>query len=316
MKKISILIPCYNEEASLPLLYNELVELMNSHSNYAWEVLMINDGSKDRTLEIIKDLRKKDNRICYVDLSRNFGKEKAMLAGFDYVTGDCMVIMDADLQHPPIVIKEMLQKWEAGYDDIYAKRKSRGKEPWLRKKSSLLFYKILQKTTKIEILPNVGDFRLLDRKCIESLKLLRETERYTKGMFCWIGYHKTFVEFEQHERIAGTSSWNFWSLFSLAIEGIVSFTTVPLRLASIFGAFTAFLAFLYMIYILIKTIIWGDPVGGFPTLISVILFLGGLQLLALGIIGEYIGRIFKESKKRPVYLVREYNNKIILTQNK
>lgn len=316
MKKISILIPCYNEEASLPLLYNELVKLMNSHSNYAWEILMINDGSKDQTLEIIKDLRNKDNRICYVDLSRNFGKEKAMLAGFDYVTGDCMVIMDADLQHPPIVIKEMLQKWEAGYDDIYAKRKSRGKEPWLRKKFSLLFYKILQKTTKIEILPNVGDFRLLDRKCIESLKLLRETERYTKGMFCWIGYHKTFVEFEQHERIAGTSSWNFWSLFSLAIEGIVSFTTVPLRLASIFGAFTAFLAFLYMIYILIKTIIWGDPVGGFPTLISVILFLGGLQLLALGIIGEYIGRIFKESKKRPVYLVREYNNKIILTQNK
>lgn len=247
MKKISILIPCYNEEASLPLLYNELVKLMDSHTNYAWEVLMINDGSKDRTLEIIKDLRNKDNRICYVDLSRNFGKEKAMLAGFDYVTGDCMVIMDADLQHPPIVIKEMLQKWEAGYDDIYAKRKSRGKEPWLRKKFSLLFYKILQKTTKIEILPNVGDFRLLDRKCIESLKLLRETERYTKGMFCWIGYHKTFVEFEQHERIAGTSSWNFWSLFSLAIEGIVSFTTVPLRLASIFGAFTAFLAFLYMI---------------------------------------------------------------------
>lgn len=316
MKKISILVPCYNEEASLPLLYNELVKLMNSHSNYAWEILMINDGSKDRTFEIIKDLRKKDNRVCYVDLSRNFGKEKAMLAGFDYVTGDCMVIMDADLQHPPYIINEMIKKWEEGYDDVYAKRKSRGKEPWLRKKFSLLFYKILQKTTKIEILPNVGDFRLLDRKCIESLKLLRETERYTKGMYCWIGYHKTFVEFEQHERIAGTTSWNFWSLFSLAIEGIVSFTTVPLRLASIFGTFTAFLAFLYMIYILIKTIIWGDPVGGFPTLISVVLFLGGLQLLALGIIGEYIGRIFKESKKRPVYLVREYNDKIILVQNK
>ena len=315
MKKVSILIPCYNEEVSLPLLYNELVKLMNFHSDYIWEVLMINDGSKDKTLDIIKNLRRNDNRICYVDLSRNFGKEKAMLAGFDYVTGDCMVIMDADLQHPPIVVKEMLQKWEAGYDDIYAKRKSRGREPWIRKKFSLLFYKILQKTTKIEILPNIGDFRLLDRKCIESLKLLRETERYTKGMFCWIGYHKTFVEFEQHERIAGASSWNFWSLLSLAIEGIVSFTTVPLRFASIFGAFAAFLAFLYMIYILIKTVIWGDPVGGFPTLISVILFLGGLQLLALGIIGEYIGRIFKESKKRPVYLVREYNDKIILSQS-
>lgn len=169
MKKISILIPCYNEEASLPLLYKELVKLMNSHPNYAWEILMINDGSKDRTLEIIKDLRKKDNRICYVDLSRNFGKEKAMLAGFDYVTGDCMVIMDADLQHPPYIVNEMITKWEAGYDDVYAKRKSRGKEPWLRKQFSLLFYKILQKTTKIEILPNIGDFRLLDRKCIESL---------------------------------------------------------------------------------------------------------------------------------------------------
>ena len=170
MKKISILIPCYNEEASLPLLYNELVKLMDAHCDYEWEVLMVNDGSKDKTLEVIKALRNKDNRICYVDLSRNFGKEKAMLAGFDYTTGDCLVIMDADLQHPPHVVSEMIAKWEEGYDDVYAKRKSRGKEPWLRKQFSLLFYKILQKTTKIEILPNVGDFRLLDRKCINSLK--------------------------------------------------------------------------------------------------------------------------------------------------
>jgi glycosyltransferase involved in cell wall biosynthesis len=234
MKKISIVIPCYNEEASLSLLYNELVKLMNSHPNYAWEILMINDGSKDRTLEIIKDLRKKDNRICYIDLSRNFGKEKAMLAGFDYVTGDCMVIMDADLQHPPYIVNEMITKWEAGYDDVYAKRKSRGKEPWLRKQFSLLFYKILQKTTKIEILPNVGDFRLLDRKCIESLKQLRETERYTKGMYCWIGYKKTAVEFEQQDRQAGQSSWNFLNLLSLAIEGIVSFTLIPQHYYKIF----------------------------------------------------------------------------------
>lgn len=307
MKKISILIPCYNEEASLPLLYNELVKLMNSHTNYAWEVLMVNDGSKDRTLEVIKDLRKKDNRICYIDLSRNFGKEKAMLAGFDYVTGDCMVIMDADLQHPPYVVNEMITKWEKGYDDVYAKRKSRGKEPWLRKQLSLLFYKILQKTTKIEILPNVGDFRLLDRKCIESLKQLRETERYTKGMYCWIGYKKTAVEFEQQDRQAGQSSWNFLSLLSLAIEGIVSFTTFPLKIATIVGIFTSLCAFIYMIYVIIKAILFGDPVSGFPTLLSVILFLGGIQLLALGIIGEYIGRIFHETKGRPVYIVREYN---------
>lgn len=307
MKKISILIPCYNEEDSLPLLYNALVKLMDSHTNYAWEVLMVNDGSKDHTLEVIKDLRKKDNRICYVDLSRNFGKEKAMLAGFDYVTGDCMVIMDADLQHPPYIVNEMITKWEAGYDDVYAKRKSRGKEPWLRKQFSLLFYKILQKTTKIEILPNVGDFRLLDRKCIESLKQLRETERYTKGMYCWIGYKKTAVEFEQQDRQAGQSSWNFLSLLSLAIEGIVSFTTFPLKIATIVGIFTSLCAFIYMIYVIIKAILWGDPVSGFPTLLSVILFLGGIQLLALGIIGEYIGRIFHETKGRPVYIVREYN---------
>lgn len=308
MKKISILIPCYNEEASLPLLYNELVKLMNFHSDYIWEVLMINDGSKDRTLEIIKDLRKKDNRICYVDLSRNFGKEKAMLAGFDYVTGDCMVIMDADLQHPPYIVNKMITKWEAGYDDVYAKRKSRGKEPWLRKQFSLLFYKILQKTTKIEILPNVGDFRLLDRKCIESLKQLRETERYTKGMYCWIGYKKTAVEFEQQDRQAGQSSWNFLSLLSLAIEGIVSFTTFPLKIATLVGIFTSLCAFIYMIYVIIKAILFGDPVSGFPTLLSIILFLGGIQLLALGIIGEYIGRIFHETKGRPVYIVREYSN--------
>lgn len=311
MKKISMLIPCYNEEASLPLLYNELVKLMDSHSNYVWEVLMINDGSKDRTLEVIKDLRKKDNRISYVDLSRNFGKEKAMLAGFDYVTGDCMVIMDADLQHPPYIVNEMITKWEAGYDDVYAKRKSRGKEPWLRKQFSLLFYKILQKTTKIEILPNVGDFRLLDRKCIESLKQLRETERYTKGMYCWIGYKKTAVEFEQQDRQAGQSSWSFLSLLSLAIEGIVSFTTFPLKIATIVGIFTSLCAFIYMIYVIIKAILFGDPVSGYPTLISVILFLGGTQLLALGIIGEYIGRIFHETKGRPVYIVREYNNNLI-----
>lgn len=307
MKKISILIPCYNEETSLPLLYNELIKLMDSHTNYAWEVLMVNDGSKDRTLEVIKDLRKKDNRICYVDLSRNFGKEKAMLAGFDYVTGDCMVIMDADLQHPPYIVNEMITKWEAGYDDVYAKRKSRGKEPWLRKQFSLLFYKILQKTTKIEILPNVGDFRLLDRKCIESLKQLRETERYTKGMYCWIGYKKTAVDFEQQDRQAGQSSWNFLSLLSLAIEGIVSFTTFPLKIATIVGIFTSLCAFIYMIYVIVKAILFGDPVSGFPTLLSVILFLGGIQLLALGIIGEYIGRIFHETKGRPVYIVREYN---------
>ena len=314
MKKISLLIPCYNEEASLPFLYDELRRLMSEMPDYLFEILFVNDGSTDGTLNLIKQYRKSDDRVCYVDLARNFGKERGMLAGFDYVTGDCMVIMDADLQHPPMVVKDMVAKWEQGYDDVYAKRKSRGKEPWLRRQFSLLFYRILKKTSRIDILPNVGDFRLLDRKCIESLKMLRESERYTKGMFCWICYKKTFVEFEQQERKAGTTSWNFWGLLSLAIEGIVSFTTFPLRIATIVGISTAVIAAIYMVYVLVKTIIWGDPVAGYPTLILIILFLGGLQLMALGIIGEYMGRVFIESKRRPVYIVREYNDEEVVIQ--
>lgn len=309
MKKISVLIPCYNEEASLPLLYAELVKVMDSCKSYDWEVLFVNDGSRDNTLSIIKDLRQKDSRLSYVDLSRNFGKENAMLAGFDYVTGDCMVIMDADLQHPPHVILKMVEKWEQGYDDVYAKRVTRGKESWLRKKASLLFYSLLQKTTKIEILQNVGDFRLLDRCCIEALKSLRESERYTKGMFCWIGFKKTSVDFEQKERIAGKSSWNFLGLFDLAIEGITSFTTAPLRLSSILGFIIAILSFILMLFHLVKALIWGDPIQGFPTLVVIILFLGGIQLLSIGILGEYLGRVFNESKNRPVYIVREHNGK-------
>lgn len=309
MKKISVLVPCYNEEASLPLLYTELVKVMNLCQSYDWEVLFINDGSRDNTLSVIKDLRQMDMRVSYVDLSRNFGKENAMLAGFDYVTGDCMVIMDADLQHPPHVILKMLEKWEEGYEDVYAKRITRGKESWIRKKASLLFYSLLQKTTRIEILQNVGDFRLLDRCCIEALKSLRESERYTKGMFCWIGFKKTSVDFEQKDRVAGKSTWNYWSLFNLAIEGITSFTTTPLRFSSILGFIIAILSFGLMLFHLVKALIWGDPIQGFPTLVVLILFLGGIQLLSIGIVGEYLGRVFNESKHRPVYIVREYNGK-------
>lgn len=310
-KKISILVPCYNEEASLPLFYVELIKVMSDPklSQYDWELLLVNDGSRDNTLEIIKKLRDADERVNYVDLSRNFGKEKAMLAGFDYVTGDCMIIMDADLQDPPSLIPEMVYWWEQGYDDIYAKRKSRGEESWLRRSFSLLFYKILQKTTKFEVLQNVGDFRLLDKNCIEALRRIRESERYTKGMFCWIGFRKKELLFDRGDRVAGKSAWNFWSLFSLAIEGITSFTTSPLRISSVFGFIVSFLAFIYMAFILIKTLIFGDQVQGFPTLITVILFLGGVQLIAIGILGEYIARIFNETKKRPTYIAREHNGK-------
>ena len=306
-KKITILIPSYNEEESIPLLYVELKKVIDTLSQYIWEILFVNDGSKDKTLEVIKELRTKDERVNYIDLSRNFGKENAMLAGFDYATGDCMIIMDADLQHPPHIITDMLAKWEEGFDDVYAKRLTRGKESWLRKKMSLLFYKILQRSTRIEMLPNVGDFRLLDRKCINALKQLRESERYTKGMFCWIGFKKTFVEFQQKERVAGTSSWNFLNLLGLGVEGIVSFSTSPLRISTILGLIVSMMAIMYMICIIIKAIFFGETVAGYPTILSCILFLGGIQLLCLGIIGEYIARIFNESKNRPIYMVREYN---------
>ena len=309
MKKISILIPCYNEEESLPLLYNQLIALFEKQAEYDWELLFINDGSRDNTLRVLEDFRHKDERVNVIDLSRNFGKENAMLAGFDYVTGDCMVIMDADLQHPPHTIVDMIKYWEEGYQDVYAKRISRGKESWLRKKLSLLFYRILQSSSRFDILQNVGDFRLLDRCCINALRQMRETDRYTKGMFCWIGFKKKEVTFEQGDRVAGSSSWSYVSLIKLAIEGITSFTTAPLRMATIMGCVVSIVAFLYMFYIGVKTIIVGDPIQGFPTLIIVILFLGGVQLFSLGIIGEYIGRIFHETRNRPPYLINTYNGK-------
>ncbi len=312
MKKlISVLIPCYNESESLPLLISKLENIANEYSQYNWEFLCVNDGSKDNTLEVLRELRCKYSRLNYIDLSRNYGKETAMLAGFDYVKGDCMVIMDADLQHPPHVIPQMLEKWKEGYDDIYASRITRGKESWLRKKLSLFYYNILQRTTRLEVLPNVGDFRLLDRSCIEALKKMRENNRYTKGMFCYIGYKKTHVAFETEDRIAGESSMNYKTLFNLAIEGILSYTTVPLRIATIVGCVTSLLAFVYMLVIFIRTILFGDPVQGYPTMIIVILSLGGIQLLALGILGEYLGRVFTETKNRPVYFVRTYNDEKI-----
>lgn len=312
MKKlISILIPCYNEAQSLPILISKLEDIANNLKQYDWEFLCVNDGSKDNTLEVLRELRQIYNRVNYIDLSRNYGKENAMLAGFDYVKGDCMVIMDADLQHPPHVILQMLKKWEEGYDDVYASRLTRGKESWLRKKFTLLYYRILQRSTRMEVLPNVGDFRLLDRRCINALKQMRENNRYTKGMYCYIGFKKTYVTFETEDRIAGESSMNYKTLINLAIEGILSYTTVPLRIATVIGVLTSLFAFIYMLVVFIKTLLYGDPVQGYPTMMIVILFLGGIQLLALGILGEYIGRIFTETKNRPVYFVRTYNDEQI-----
>lgn len=306
MRKVSILIPVYNEEKMLPLLVPELKKVIAAEQGrYEWEVMFVNDGSRDGSLAMLKDICGRERGFHYVSLSRNFGKENAMLAGFDYVSGDCMVIMDADLQDPPSLIPQMLEYWEQGYEDVYAKRANRGKESWMRKQFSLLFYRILDHATRFDILQNVGDFRLLDRKCINALRELRESERYTKGMFCWIGFKKKEVVFDRGDRAAGQSNWNFWSLFNLAIEGITSFTTAPLRFATVMGAVVAFMAFVFLLFYVAKRLIIGDPVQGFTTLAAIMLFLGGIQLLTIGILGEYIGRIFNETKRRPVYVVGE-----------
>lgn len=305
MKKITILVPCYNEEKTLPLLHERLTAVINGMSQYEWELLMVNDGSEDSTIEVVRALRASDSRVCYIDLSRNFGKEHAMLAGMDYATGDCMIIMDADLQDPPEVIPQMLAHWEDGWEDVYARRVSRGKESWLRRKLSLAYYRTLQRTTQVDVLENVGDFRLIDRKCIDALKQMRECERYTKGLFTWMGFKKKEITFDRQDRVAGNSSFNLFKLTLHAIDGITSFTTAPLRLATVLGFAVSIVAFIYMCYVLVKTLLWGDPVAGYPTLIIVILFLGGVQLISLGIIGEYLGRIFNETKDRPAYIVRE-----------
>lgn len=307
MKKlVSIIVPCFNEEKSLPLFYDSTRSVIDSLPEYDWELLFINDGSKDNTIEVLNSFFEKDNRIVIVDLARNFGKEHAMLAGFDYVRGDCAIIMDADLQDPPSLISTLLVNWENGYQDVYAKRNLRGKESWIRRKLSVLFYSILVKSTRYEVLPNVGDFRLLDRKCINALKQLRENDRYTKGLFCWIGYKKKEIEFNRGDRVAGQTKWGYSALFNLAIEGITSFTTTPLRIATIIGLIIAIWALGYMAWIILKVIVWGDPVAGYPTIMTVMLFLGAVQLIAIGILGEYIGRIFNETKNRPAYLVNDY----------
>ena len=248
MLKVSILIPAYNEEASLKYLFERLATMMDANDKFAWEVLLVNDGSKDNTLMFLSQIHEKDTRFNYLDLSRNYGKEVAMLAGFDFVTGDCMIIMDADLQHPPEIIPEMLQYWEEGYDDVYARRRVREGESFMRKKVSLLFYSFLQKITKVEIQQDTGDFRLLDKSCIAALRTMRETQRYTKGMYSWIGFRKKEILFDQQARIAGTSNWNYFKLSELAIEGITSFTISPLRISSLIGVIVSLGAFIYMIY--------------------------------------------------------------------
>ncbi len=308
MKKITIIIPAYNEEESLPFLYDCLDKLMGDMKNYDFEILFVNDGSKDKTISIIKELREKDKRISYVDFSRNFGKEIAMIAGLDYATGDCVIFMDADLQDPPELIPELVKYWEEGYDDVYAKRRSRKGETWLKKFTSKMYYKVLQKTTRIEIQKDTGDFRLLDRRCVNALRKIRESERNTKSMFSWIGYKKKEVLYDRDPRVAGTTKWNYIKLIDLAIDGITSFTTSPLRLSTYIAIPTFLVLFVYFIYVIAKSCIIHEAIQAFQAIILLILFFSGVQILLFGILGEYLGRIFKETKNRPLYLVNEYND--------
>lgn len=307
MKKITILVPAYNEEESLPQLYERVNSVMNDMKDYEFELLFVNDGSKDKTIELIKELREKDKRVSYVDFSRNFGKEIAMIAGLDYLTGDCVIIMDADLQDPPELIPEMVKYWEQGYDDVYARRKSRKGETWLKKFTSTMYYKVLQSLTRVPIQKDTGDFRLLDIRCINALRKMRETGRCSKSLFSWIGYNKKEILYDRDPRIAGQTKWNYKRLIDLAIDGITAFTTSPLRISTYLSIPTFLALVIYFIYVIVKCIKLHVAIQAFQAIILLILFFSGVQIILIGIIGEYLGRIFNEAKNRPLYLVNEYN---------
>jgi len=309
MRKITIIIPAYNEEESLPILFERVTALIDSVPNYEFEVLFVDDGSKDNTLELIKQQRSKDKRYSYVTFSRNFGKETAMIAGLDYATGDAVIFMDADLQDPPELIPELIKWWEKGYDDVYAKRRSRKGETWLKKWTSSMYYRLLQSLTSVEIQKDTGDFRLLDKRCVNALRTMRETGRNSKSMFSWIGYKKKEVLYDRDPRIAGETKWNYKRLIDLAIDGITSFTTSPLRIATILAVPTFSALLVYFIYVIIKCLTYNIAIQAFQAIILLVLFFSGINIMLFGIIGEYLGRIFNESKHRPLYLVDEYNNK-------
>lgn len=307
MKKISIIIPAYNEEEALPALMERITKFVDDTKDYDFEFLFVNDGSKDRTIELIKEYREKDKRVCYVDFARNFGKETAMKAGIDYATGDAVVFLDADLQDPPEIITEMIKYWEEGYDDVYAQRKSRKGETWMKKFTSKMYYKVLQDLTNVPIQKDTGDFRLLDRRCVNALKVMNESQRNSKSMFSWIGYKKKAIFYDRDPRVAGKTKWNYSKLINLAIDGITSFTTSPLRISTFIAIPTFLVLFVYFVYVIAKSFIVHQPIQAFQATILLILFFSGIQIMLFGIVGEYLGRIFNETKNRPLYLVNEYN---------
>ena len=309
MKKISIIIPIYNEEETIPFLQNRIINTIGKIKNYQFNIVLINDGSKDKSLEMIRNCRKIDKRFEYISLSRNYGKEIAMLAGLDYAKdSDAVIIMDADLQDPPELIEKLIKEWEKGYDDVYAKRKSREGETWLKKITSKMYYQILEKISKVPIQKDTGDFRLLDKRCVIAICQMREQSRCSKSLFNWIGYHKKEILFERDKRIAGKTKWNYAKLIQLAIDGITSLSTAPLRWISYTSVTFIFISILYAVILAIGSLT-GKIISGNNLFFLGILFLSSIQMIFISIIGEYLGRIFQETKHRPSYLIDQINGK-------
>jgi polyisoprenyl-phosphate glycosyltransferase len=298
-------VPVYNEQEVLPEFHRRLSGVLDSLPIVA-EIVYVNDGSRDLTLEQLRRLKDLDGRITLIDLSRNFGKEIAMTAGLDHAMGEAVVIIDADLQDPPELIPRLLEEWKHGHDVVYAKRNSRAGETSLKKSSAYMFYRIIQGMSRVSIPEDTGDFRLLSRRALDTLKKVREQHRFMKGLFAWIGFSQKAVVYNRDERFAGETKWNYWKLLNFAIEGITSFTIAPLKIATYVGLVIAIGAFFYAGFIVFKTFVYGNPVAGYPSLMVVVLFLGGVQLFSIGIMGEYVGRMFDETKNRPLYVLNSY----------
>jgi glycosyltransferase involved in cell wall biosynthesis len=301
--RLSVVVPAYNEEDVIGEFHTRLIKVIDSISGIS-EVLYVNDGSRDATIDILRAIRSSDQRVSIIDLTRNFGKEIAMTAGLDYCTGDAVVVIDADLQDPPELIPELIKVWRSGYDVVYAQRTQRDGESLLKRSTAHWFYRLIQRTNRVRIPQDTGDFRLLSRRAVESLKELREHHRFMKGLFAWIGYAQAAVPYRRDPRFAGASKFNYWRLWNFALEGFTSFTIMPLKLATYLGLVISLLALISAGWVVLRTLVYGDPVRGYPSLMVVILFLSGVQLLFIGVIGEYLGRVFNETKRRPLYLVR------------
>lgn len=306
MKKISIIVPCYNEEESLPYFYQETKKVLDD-IKIDFEIIFVDDGSSDKTLDVIKELGK-NKEIKYLSFSRNFGKEAAMLAGLEASCGDYVTIMDSDLQDPPSLLPEMIRLIEEEkYDIIGTRRVTRKGEPAIRSFFARLFYKIINKMSKVEMVDGARDFRLMTRQVVNSILKLKEYNRYSKGLFSFVGYKTKWLEYENIKRVAGETKWSFWKLFIYAIEGIVSFTTIPLTISVIIGLIFCLIAFIMIVVVIVKTLILGDPTSGWPSLVCIIFLVSGVQLLCIGVIGEYIAKMYLEVKNRPIYIIKESN---------